>query len=191
MKKTAAAMVSMMVFALVFCPLESPAGQAGAGPYLIGSGDILEITTYEEPAFSREEVVVRQDGMISFPLLNDIKAAGLPPVGLSKTIESALKKYIEFPMVTVFVKDPKSKMFYVLGEVQTTGEYPLNKRLTVLQAFAIAGGFTEWASKKEIILLRNEGGEEKMYRINYKSIVGGKDLSQNLQLKADDTIIVP
>ncbi len=65
------------------------------------------------------------------------------------------------------------------------------KHLTVLQAFALAGGFTEWASKKEIILLRTEGGKEKIYRINYKNIVKGKDLSQNIKLQADDTIIVP
>jgi polysaccharide export outer membrane protein len=72
-----------------------------------------------------------------------------------------------------------------------TGEYPLGKHLTVLQAFALAGGFTEWASKKEIILLRNIDGKDKIYRINYKNIVKGKDLSQNIKLKADDTIIVP
>ena len=61
----------------------------------------------------------------------------------------------------------------------------------MLQAFALAGGFTEWASKKEIVLMRKEGGKEKIYRINYKNIIKGKDLSQNLKLKADDTIIVP
>ena len=67
----------------------------------------------------------------------------------------------------------------------------MTKNLTVLQAFALAGGFTEWASKKEIILLRNEGGKEKIYRVNYKDITKGKDLNQNIKLKADDTIIVP
>ena len=72
-----------------------------------------------------------------------------------------------------------------------TGEYALVKHLTVLQAFALAGGFTEWASKNEIILLRHEDGEDKIFRINYKNIVKGKDLSQNIKLKADDTIIVP
>jgi polysaccharide export outer membrane protein len=72
-----------------------------------------------------------------------------------------------------------------------TGEYPLVKHLTVLQAFALAGGFTEWASKKEIILLRQEVGKDKIYRINYKYIASGKDFSQNLKLQTDDTIIVP
>jgi polysaccharide export outer membrane protein len=86
---------------------------------------------------------------------------------------------------------PLSQKFYILGEVLKTGEYPLVKHLTVLQAFALAGGFTEWASKKEIILLRNEGGRDKIYRINYKDIAKGKDFSQNIKLRPDDTIIVP
>ena len=79
----------------------------------------------------------------------------------------------------------------ILGEVVNTGEYPLTKDLTVLQAFALAGGFTEWASKKEIILFRREGGEETVIRIDYKEIVKGKDFSQNVQIQADDTIVVP
>ena len=72
-----------------------------------------------------------------------------------------------------------------------TGEYPLYKELTVLQAFALAGGFTEWASKKEILLLRRENGQEKDFRINYKAIVGNQELSENLKLVPDDTIVVP
>lgn len=201
-KKVAVAflwLVSWVVCSIIFQLPELGAEESGSAkrsgppqaPYYIGSGDILEISTYQEPAFTREEVMVRQDGKITFPLLSDIQAEGLTPVGLAKKIETDLKKYIENPNVTVYVKDPASKKFYVLGEVKTTGEYPLTKRLTVLQAFAIAGGFTEWASKKEIILLRHEDGDEKLYRINYKNIVGGKALGQNLQLKEDDTIIVP
>jgi polysaccharide export outer membrane protein len=89
------------------------------------------------------------------------------------------------------VRSPASKKIYILGEVVNTGEYPLVKNLTVLQAFALAGGFTEWASKKEIILFRKEKGKDKTIRINYKNILKGKDFSQNVQLRADDTIIVP
>ena len=159
--------------------------------YLIGSGDILEIVTWKEEDFSREEVLVRLDGKLTFPLLNDVQAAGLTTLGLKRVIEKGLKTYVSNPVVTVNIKRPLSKQFYVLGEVMRTGEYPLVKHLTVLQAFALAGGFTEWASKKEIILLRHEDGQDKIYRINYKNIVKGKNLSQNIKLKADDTIIVP
>lgn len=159
--------------------------------YIIGSGDLLEIMTWNEPQLSRSQVLVRTDGKISFPFLDDVQASGLTPLELKQKIEDGLRRYVEHPHVTVDVKDPKSKKFYILGEVVNTGEYPLTKNLTVLQAFAIAGGFTEWASKRQIILLRNEGSEEKIYRVNYRRIIDGKDLDQNLMLKPDDTIIVP
>ena len=159
--------------------------------YKIGSSDVLEIVTWKEPDFTREEVLVRIDGNISFPLLGDIQASGRTPLQVKKEIEAGLKNYIASPIVTVTVKVPGSQKFYILGEVAKTGEYVLMKDLTVLQAFALAGGFTQWASKKEIILLRNEDGKEKIYRVNYKHIVEGKDFSKNIHLKADDIIIVP
>ena len=165
--------------------------KASPDDYRIGAGDILEITIWKEPDLSREEVLVRTDGKISFPLLNDVQAAGLTPLEMKKNMEAGLKEFISNPFATITVISPDSQKIYILGEVLNTGEYPLTKNLTVLQAFALAGGFTEWASKKEIILMRKEGGKEKIYRINYKSIIKGKDLSQNLKLKADDTIIVP
>ena len=165
--------------------------KSSANEYHIGLGDLLRITTWKEPDLSMEEVLVRTDGKISFPLVNDVEAAGRSPVELKRAIEAGLKEYVSNPVVTVHVTSPNSQMIYVLGEVIRTGEYPLIKHLTVLQAFALAGGFTEWASKKEIILLRQEKGKEKIYRINYKDITRGKDLSQNLKLKTDDTIIVP
>jgi len=165
--------------------------KASQKDYRIGAGDVLEITTWKEPGFTRENVLVRSDGQISFPLLNDVQAAGLSPVELKRALEAGLKEYVSNPVVTVHVTNPGSQRFYILGEVMRTGEYPLIKHMTVLQAFAVAGGFTEWASKKEIIVLRHENGKDKIYRINYKNIVKGKDLSQNLKLKTDDTIIVP
>lgn len=162
-----------------------------ADAYKIGSGDILEIVTWKEPDFTREEVLVRIDGKISFPLLGDVQAAGRTPLEINKDIEAGLKDYVGNPIVTVTVKNPESQKFYILGEVKKTGEYRIIKGLTVLQAFALAGGFTDWASKKEIILLRNEKGKDKVYSINYKKIVKNKDFSQNIRIKADDTIIVP
>ena len=159
--------------------------------YFIGSGDILEITTWKEEDFSREEILVRLDGMITFPLINDIQAKGQTPMQVKQDIEEKLKDYVENPVVTVTVRSSGSKRFYILGEVANTGEYPLVKGLTVLQAFALAGGFTEWASKKEIILMRNEDGKEKIYRVNYKDLIKGKDFSQNIKIQPDDTIIVP
>ena len=159
--------------------------------YLIGNGDILEIVTWKEPDFSRDEIIVRLDGNISFPLLDDVMAAGKTPTQLKLDIQAGLKEYVAEPHVTVTVRSAASKRFYILGEVVNTGEYPLTKNLTVLQAFTLAGGFTEWASKKEIILFRRDQGKETVLRIDYKDIVKGKDFSQNVEIQADDTIVVP
>ena len=197
MKKTfyiALTLILALAATEAFCQEKPKAGwgaETTVDSYQIGVGDLLEITTWKEPDFSRENVLVRSDGKISFPLVNDFPAAGLSPMELKFNLEKALKAYVEHPVVTVTVTNPGSQKFYILGEVMRTGEYPLIKQLTVLQAFALAGGFTEWASKKEIILLRNEDGQDKIYRINYKEITKGEDFSQNLKLKADDTIIVP
>jgi len=168
-----------------------PVAKADANAYRIGAGDVLKIVTWKEPDFTVEEVLVRTDGKISFPLLNDVNAADRSPEALKNEIEARLKDYVSAPEVTVTVLNPGSKRFYILGEVLRTGEYPLVKDLTVLQAFALAGGFTEWASKKEIILLRREKGKRIVITINYKDLAKGKSLEQNVLLKPNDTIIVP
>lgn len=160
-------------------------------PYRIGKGDRLMILTWKEPALSLEETVVRLDGKITFPLLNDVQAEGLSTMELKAVLEKRLASFIEAPLVTVTVLEAASQKFYILGEVMNTGEYPLVKHMKVLQAFAIAGGFTEWASKKEILVLRMEGGKETIIRVNYKDIIKGKSFEDNITIKADDTIIVP
>lgn len=165
--------------------------QSQAAAYQIGAGDILKIVTWKENDFTLEAVLVRNDGKISFPLLNDVQAAGLTPLMLKDVIETGLKSYVANPVVTITVVTPESQKFYVLGEVLRTGEYPLVKDLTVMQAFALAGGFTEWASKDEILLVRMEAGGRKVYKIDYKDMAKGKNLEQDLVLKAGDTIIVP
>ena len=182
-----------MILLLISPQISNGQAKTIKSSYKIGVGDVLEIITWKEPDFSRAEVLVRSDGMVTFPLINDIEAAGRTTMDLKNDIENGLKDYISNPIVTVTVRTPtvNIKKFYILGEVVNTGEYDLTKELTVLQAFALAGGFTEWASKKEIIILRNENGKEKSIRVNYKNIAKGKDFSQNIKLKADDTIIVP
>jgi len=182
-----------LILLLIFPQISNGQEKINKSSYKIRVGDVLEIITWKEPDFSREEVLVRSDGMVTFPLINDIEAAGRTTMDLKNDIENGLKDYVSNPIVTVTVRTPtvNVKKFYILGEVVNTGEYDLTKELTVLQAFALAGGFTEWASKKEIIILRNENGKEKSIRVNYKNIAKGKDFSQNIKLKADDTIIVP
>ena len=183
------------VFAAILilaCLFVSPSFSAeNLPPYIIGCGDVLEILTWKEEAFSIPEALVRTDGKITMPLINDVVAAGKTPEQLQKDLEVKLKDYVTNPEVTVTVRDPGSHRFYILGEVQRTGEYPLTKRLTVLQAFALAGGFTEWASKKEILLVRKKDGKDITLRINYKDLADGENLENNVYIQVDDTIIVP
>jgi len=159
--------------------------------YRIGIGDNLEISVWKEPDLSLKDVPVRLDGKITFPLLDDIQAAGKTSIEVKQAITEKLGQFVPDPIVTVFVKAPLSQKFYILGEIQKTGEYQLIKNLTVLQAFALAGGFTQWASKDEILVLRREKGNPVVIRVNYKNIQKGKDLDQDIAVMPDDTIIVP
>ena len=170
---------------------KSATAKPAIAAYTIGAGDVLRIVTWKEPDFTLESVLVRTDGKISFPLLNDVQAAGLTPMMLKDVLETGLKSYVAAPVITVTVTNAGSQKFYILGEVPRTGEYPIVKDLSVLQAFALAGGFTEWASKDEILLIRRESGQKKVYKIDYKDMAKGKNLDQDLLIRADDTIIVP
>ncbi len=168
-------------------PLSPPPAMS---EYLIGTGDVLSISTWKEKDLTFENVVVRNDGKITFPLLDDIQARGRTTMELKYTIQKGLEAFLDAPMVTVTLMNPGSQKYYILGEVQETGEYPIMKKLTVVQAFALAKGFTQWASKDKIILFRKSDGKNTMVKIDYDDIVGG-DLSQDVYLQADDIIIVP
>lgn len=185
----------LLAMLAIVCPLNATEKKnnpvvANSDTYRIGAGDTLEVVTWKEPDFTAN-APVRNDGMITFVLLGDLQAAGKTPAQLKQDIEKGLQEYVGDPIVTVFVREMASQRFYILGEVINTGPYPLLTQLTVLQAFALAGGFTEWASKSEILLLRNIDGKQKVFRINYKDIVKGKDITQNIEVLANDTIIVP
>ena len=158
--------------------------------YIIGPADVLEIQVWREPNLSRT-IPVRPDGKISLPLLNDVQAAGLSPLELKAKIEKGLAKFLEKPEVLVSVQEIKSKNIYILGKVNTPGQYPLQHGLTVIQALSLAGGFAEWADKKDIVILRHENGKQKRIKFNYKRVSNGKDLEKNIVLRPGDTIIVP
>ena len=182
--------LSFIAFILVFCTPSIAEEKNNTAEYKIGVGDILRINTWEEPNLSLEDAMVRSDGMITFPLLDDIQAQGSTTMELKAKIEKMLEEYVEAPNVTITLANPVSQRFYILGEVMNTGEYPITKKLTVMQAFALAGGFTEWASKNEILLIRRSDGQKTTITIRYKDILKG-DFSKDIALKADDTIIVP
>lgn len=159
--------------------------------YVIGAEDILSINVWKEQELSRQ-VPVRPDGMISLPLLGDVKASGLTPLQLQDQLTTDLKKYISDPQVTVIVSQVNSLAFNVVGEVLKPGYYPLTRRMTVLDAIAMAGGFRDFAKVKKIYVLRTEAdGKQVRLPFNYKNVVKGKNSSQNIELQPRDTLVVP
>jgi len=166
-----------------------PAPQAGAS-YVIGPADTLAISVWKEPDLTVPTLPVRADGMISLPLLNDVKAAGLTPMSLSADLTEKLKKYVADPRVTVVVTQMNSQRIYVTGEVSHTGAMALIPDMTILQALSSAG-LTPFSSTKGIYVLRNEQGGPKKLPVNYKKLLKGQDSAQNLLLKPGDTIVVP
>jgi polysaccharide biosynthesis/export protein len=158
--------------------------------YVIAPQDTLDISVWKEPDLTRT-VPVRPDGKISLPLLDDVQAGGLTPPQLAAEITQKLKKYLTDPRVTVIVTTIANQRVYVLGEVTRAGAYPLLSGMTLLQALSSAGGFTQFANPKNIYLLRVENGKQIKHAFNYKDVVNGKNLDQNLELKSGDTIVVP
>ena len=177
-------------------PPTQPATGAITPPadYVIGPEDVLVILFWRDKEISTE-TTVRPDGKISLLLVNEIQAAGLTPEELRLSIMKAAasqKLFAEEPTVSVGVKAINSRKVYISGAVGKPGPYPLNSPLNVLQLITLAGGLNEYADKENIQLIRNENGAPKSYRINYKEIEKGKNLTKNLmQLKAGDQLIVP
>jgi len=158
--------------------------------YVIGQGDVLEVFVWRNEQLSRE-VTVRPDGKISLPLIQDLQAEGFTALQLKDQITRKLKQYVQNPTVTVIVNAINSYKVSVLGKVASPGVYPITTRTTLVEAISMAGGFTEWANKRKITVIRSEEGKKKKLRINYKKIVSGKDPRQNITLTRGDTIIVP
>jgi polysaccharide export outer membrane protein len=160
--------------------------------YAIGIGDVLEILVWRNEALSRT-VIVRPDGKISLPLLNDIQAAGLTPMQLKEQIAIELKKFKELPEVSVIVTETRSQVVYLMGQVAKPGPYPVGPNATVLQVIAQAGGFSPFADRDNILVIRRDAAnaKEQRIRVSYKSILAGRTSTGDIALRAGDTIIVP
>jgi polysaccharide export outer membrane protein len=158
--------------------------------YVIGPNDILNIHVWREPELTRD-VTVTPDGRITFPLIGNIMAQGKTVTELKEIITGKLKNFVTAPEVTVIVNESRSMKIYVIGQVKTPGPYPLAPDMTVLQALSTAGGFTEWADTKNIMIVRRQGRKDIQLRFNHKKFISGKDLKQNILLKPNDTIVVP
>jgi len=160
-------------------------------PYKIGPEDVLEIAVWQNPDVSRT-VTVRPDGNISLPLVDDIRAGGLSPEELKGRIEEKLKPFMTSgPEVSVIVLQVNSRKFFVQGEVNSPGIFPMRARTTVSQAITLAGGFTEFAKKNKIRILRKGKGKQKVIEVKYKKILQDESGREDVLLRPDDIVIVP
>jgi polysaccharide export outer membrane protein len=161
------------------------------GVYIIGTADRLRIDVWQNDKLALAEVPVRPDGMITVPLIDDVQAAGLTPDELKASITEKLSEYVQNPTVTVVVLAPLSKRAYVLGEVRSAGPISLGSDMSVLDAITAAGGFTPFAKKSSVRVLRRIDGKELDYTFDYDAFVAGKAPGTNVLLHPGDTVLVP
>jgi polysaccharide biosynthesis/export protein len=158
--------------------------------YVIGCDDVLTVVFWKDKEMSTE-VVVRPDGRITLPLLNDVMAAGASPEQLRERIALRARDFIDDPSLTVTVKAINSRKVFITGQVVHPGPYPLTRPTTVVQLVSIAGGLTEYADAKNLVVLRTENGKPVSYRVNYKDLERQVNVAQNILLLPSDTVIVP
>lgn len=195
LEKRAALAALAFALALAGCATQrietKPQEAPPAGPYLIGEGDLIGVRVWKNQELS-VEVPVRPDGMISVPLLNDVKAAELTTDQLKAEITTRLSEFITNPDVTIVVLRPDSKRVFVLGEVARPGPVPLSSNLTVIDVLSAAGGFSPFADDDDIrIIRRGEGGAELEFTFDYGAYVRGRAPGTNMLLQPGDKIVVP
>lgn len=167
-------------------PQEAPLGRS---EYVIGQGDQLRIVVWRNEEISGP-VLVRTDGMISVPLVDDIQAEGLTPQQLKVAIAEKLEDYIEAPDVTVSVTQSGSKRLYILGEVLQSGPIPILQDMRVTDAIAMARGFGQFADRSDVRVIRRDGHEEMEFHFDYDSYIRGGAPGTNILLQPGDTVVV-
>jgi polysaccharide export outer membrane protein len=166
-----------------------PTGVTVPKGYVIGADDELTLRFWGDAQMS-VDVVVRPDGKISVPLLNDVQAEGLTPEQLNTALEKAASKFVAEPDATVIVREIRSRKVFVLGQVKEQGPVTLNTDMTVLQVLSVSGGLLEYADKDNIVVIRKENGRERRFKVNFNDVVKGKNVQQDIVLQPGDTIYV-
>jgi polysaccharide export outer membrane protein len=158
--------------------------------YVIGVDDKLSIVYWKDKDMSAD-VIVRPDGKIALPLLNEVTAAGLTPGQLRERLTDESRRYVEDANIIVVVMQINSRRVFITGEVNKPGPYPLAGPTTVLQLIAMAGGLRDYANGKNILIMRNENSRQVSMVFSYKDVIARKNLKQNIELKPGDTVVVP
>lgn len=190
MRRTGTWVAACLVFAIAVAQVQAEVSSDPGltSDYKIGIEDILLISVWGEPDL-KMTVSVRPDGKITFPLVNDLKVAGMTPEEVRQEITTRLSEFVREPNVTVIVSEIKSFKVYILGEVASQGTFTFFRPTRLLQAIAHAGGFSDF-SKQQIVVLRDRGSIETRIKVNVKKLVVG-DISQgNFFLEPGDTLMV-
>ena len=185
--------VKTRILALVLCVAWTfgAAVSHAADSYTLNPGDILDIAVWKEEGMERQ-VVVLPDGQISFPLAGHIKAAGMTPKQLQAVLHKRLKNYFADPSITVSVVQVSGNKIFVIGQVNSPGEFLANRPVDVMQALSLAGGLTTFAAQDEIrVLRRGANGKQQALRFNYSDVSKGQNLDSNVVLKSGDIVVVP
>lgn len=181
--------VVMLSWALCALAISCVAVAQEAG-YTVKPGDTLQISVWKEPEL-QGPVLVTPDGAFSFPLVGQVDARGKTVTELQKVVTERLRQFISEPVVTVSVQDIKGNKIYVIGQVNKPGEFIVNPRVDVMQALSIAGGATPFAALGSIMVLRRTGASQEVIKFDYTDVVKGRNLQQNVELRAGDIVVVP
>ena len=192
MYKSAFTVLAVIVFCLFSSQsvAEEETAAWQVADYVIGPGDVLDISVWKEQALTKL-VTVLPDGKISFPLVGAIAAGDKTLEQLTEELEKKLSRFVPDLNLSVVVHQVNSMMVYVIGKVNNPGRFVLNSNIDVLQALAMAGGLNPFAEQGKIKIFREADGGKKIYNFDYDDVAGGKKLEENIKLKRGDVIVVP
>jgi polysaccharide export outer membrane protein len=177
--------------AAVAAPPAPSTGPPADQTYTVKAGDTLLVSVWKEPDL-QGPVLVRPDGMFSFPLAGQLDARNKTVAELQTELTAKLKKFISDPVVTVSIQEIKGNKVYVIGQVQKPGDFVVNPRVDVMQALSMAGGTTPFAALGDIMILRRtDTGQQQALPFKYTDVVRGRNLQQNIILQAGDVVVVP
>lgn len=191
MRRNFCIIVLLIVMFVMVSPIHAAEPSMTAhGDYIIGPGDVLYISVWNNEQLTRP-VVVLPDGKIQFPLIGEVTAGNKTLAALGKELSQKIKKFVPDPNLSVMVQQVKSMLIYVIGKVNRPSHFELNTNINVLQALAMAGGLNTFAKRSKIKIFRVTNGKTVIFPFDYDDVTDGEHLEQNIMLKRGDVVVVP
>ena len=178
------------VLMIILVPSIQAQAQAQVMAYSVGPGDVLEISVWRDETLSRE-LVVPPDGMLSFPLIEDVLVTGMTVAQVREVIRKKLVEYVPDASVTVILKNINSLRAYVIGQVKNPGTFAITMETRVMHLLSMAQGLTPFASERDIHILRHTNNTIEKIPFNYRDVLRGSNLGQNVLIMRGDVVVVP